>query len=146
MSVSCVCIFSNIAAYSVHYYSVSSAYYWFFMGWSLFLSLVALRLSSTIHQYMIQYINLNCNAFLEDWPRYQQKLRNHCNEKYKCRKHSAWPDEIENVLLLLKLFPSKTRGVNAAESPSFYKSIDKLVIFNVVRSRAMYTLTTFHYR
>lgn len=108
---------------------------------SIFKTLCGIRFDRFISpqllsDYEAQYADLNCNVFLEEWHNYQRKLRDYCNKKFKCKKHSAWPDEIENVLLLLKLFPSKTRGAKNAEPQSFYKSIDKLIVFNVVRSRA----------
>lgn len=82
--------------------------------------------------YEEQFKESNPKAFLEQWPIYELKLREICNQKYECVKHTAWPDEIENILLLLKLFPSKTGNVE-----SFYKSIEKLIVFCVVSIPAM---------
>lgn len=73
---------------------------------------------------------LICDAFINDWKKYEKRLRSYCNENYKTDKHTLWPDDIEDILLLLKLLPHKPRGKRLVKS--FLESISKFIVFRVV--------------
>lgn len=69
--------------------------------------------------------------FLSKWPSYGLKLKDFCDKKFECENHSGWNTEIDMVLLLLKLFPSKPRGNRRFVHP-FKDLINKLIIYKVV--------------
>lgn len=58
-----------------------------------------------IHDYDEQFKGKPNNAFLNEWPKYATCLREHANNKFGCEKHTDWCDEIENLLLLIKMLP-----------------------------------------
>lgn len=87
--------------------------------------------------YASQYKELNSEAFFQKWPKYQQKLRELCNAKFKCEKHTPWPDEMENILLLVKLFNAKKVTDNLQ---SFHTAVDKMMVFRVLCTSTSCTL------
>lgn len=73
--------------------------------------------------------NTNASAFLDGWSSFGQQLRGvlmgHYKQKDVC---TDWSMEIENVLILLKMFPCRQVGRNViATDATFIKSIDKLI-------------------
>lgn len=62
---------------------------------------------------------------------YQTKLKAYCAHKFKCDKHTPWQEDIENILLLLKLLPSKPKKNKDAVKP-FVHLMDKMIVYRVV--------------
>lgn len=73
--------------------------------------------------------NVTASAFLDDWPRFCVQLRSVLTNHYKQKDiRTDWCLEIENVLVLLKMFPCRQVGRNViAANATFMKSIDKLI-------------------
>lgn len=73
--------------------------------------------------------NTIASAFLDDWPRFSEQLRKVLIDHYKQKEvRTDWCSEIENVLVLLKMFPHRQVGRNViASNPAFLKSIEKLI-------------------
>lgn len=74
--------------------------------------------------------NFQCNenAFTENWPKYAPKVRAHVDQDIA----TEWDQNIENLLLLLHVFPSK--------GSQFQNSINSLIIFRVVSLFLHFTL------
>lgn len=70
------------------------------------------------------------DVFLKEWPDYGRALHAHCNSPNEAGKHSPWPEQIENILLLLKVLPNKSRG--RGKMKPFLQLIDKMITFSVV--------------
>lgn len=68
-------------------------------------------------------------TFLRLWPNYATAMRQFCDQKFNCEKHTAWADDIESVLLLMKALPTTGRG----KKKPFKDLIDKMIIYQVVR-------------
>lgn len=68
--------------------------------------------------------NFKCNenAFVEKWPKYGPKLRAFVDANIA----TDWDGNVENLLLLLYVFPTK--------SNQFEKAIESLIVFRVVSS------------
>lgn len=66
--------------------------------------------------------NFTCdeNAFLENWPKYGPKLRAFVDANIA----TDWDQQIENLLLLLYVFPLK--------AITFEKAVKSLIVFRVV--------------
>lgn len=62
------------------------------------------------------------NAFVDNWPNYGTKLRT----LVKSDVSTDWDQDIENLLLLLYVFPSKSTKL------PFVDAIKKLIVFRVV--------------
>lgn len=62
------------------------------------------------------------NAFLQNWSRYGPNLRTNVNRNIV----TDWEQSIENLLLLLQVFPSKSCHL------PFNEAIKKLIVFRVV--------------
>lgn len=77
-----------------------------------------------------KYLISACN-FLSKWPSYGLKLKDFCDKKFECESHTDWNTEIESILLVLKLFPSKPRKNKRTVQP-FRDLINKLIIYKVV--------------
>lgn len=78
-----------------------------------------------------EYSTVNANALIEKWETYEHQLReilviNFANVAFE----TGWSEDIENVLVLLKLLPSKQSGRNViASNSTFNNAIEKLVQF-----------------
>lgn len=73
--------------------------------------------------------NTNASAFFDFWPSFGPQLRDVFVNHYKQKQISTdWCREIEDVLVLLKMFPCRQVGRNfIATDAAFMKSIDKLI-------------------
>lgn len=92
-------------------------------------------LESFNFQILLDYeeeFKLRCSyeSFLRLWPTYAKPLREHCDSKFNCEKHTPWSDDIENVLLLFKVLPPSGKG----KKKLFKDIIDKVIVYQVVRS------------
>lgn len=67
------------------------------------------------------------DIFLTEWPEYGRALRAYSDSSVA--KHTQWPDEIENILLLLKELPPPRKG--RAPVKPFLQLVDKMIVFNV---------------
>lgn len=75
----------------------------------------------------------DCNAlgFLEKWNNFAHGLNTILNSQYDSSMFfTNWPQDIENVLIPLKLFPASKTGKNGlARRDTFYKASEKLIVF-----------------
>lgn len=73
-------------------------------------------------------------AFLDVWPSFSQQLRGILTNHYKQKTFQTdWCAEIEDVLVVLKLFPANQVGRNAVASiPNLNKSINQFIHFEPV--------------
>lgn len=84
-----------------------------------------------LKEYELKYQNLNAMSLFEKWPSYSQQLneilqKEHSNAKF----HSVWPQEIDDFLVLLKLFPVRGSTKKEVASHSAYlKSVGNLLKF-----------------
>lgn len=78
-----------------------------------------------------EYKDVNANALLERWDSLALQLRTILKANYKNTTFKTeWSDEIENVLVLLMMMPSKQVGRNViASEKTFNDSVDKLLQF-----------------
>lgn len=70
------------------------------------------------------------DVFLKEWPEYGRALHLHCNSLNESEQNTQWPDQIENILLLLKVLPPNKPSGRGKVKP-FLQLIDKMIIFNV---------------
>lgn len=70
------------------------------------------------------------DTFLEKWPDYARALRAHCDSLDESPNHTRWSQQIEDILLLLKVLPPKPKGRGKVKP--FLQLIDKMIVFNVV--------------
>lgn len=74
----------------------------------------------------MRYKNINSNVFLDLWPVFSVRLRESLDE-YQIHMKTLWPREIDDILILMKLFPPKAGKKPDAES--FFKAIENLFVF-----------------
>lgn len=65
--------------------------------------------------------------FIELWPQFAGAMRQYCYKKFQCEKHTEWADDVENLLLLMKVLT-----VRGNKQP-FKNLIEKIIVFKVVR-------------
>lgn len=75
--------------------------------------------------------NAYCNGFLEKWSTQQSQLRSIlCTEYMEVNFKTEYDEDIENILVLIKLFPAKQVGRNVIASDSKFKStVNSLIHF-----------------
>lgn len=67
---------------------------------------------------------------IDNWATYSERFREILTQNYESSIHTMWSKEVEDILVILKLFPAKAGGRNAASGiTSFNKTIDKLIVF-----------------
>lgn len=67
-------------------------------------------------------LSCDADAFVDKWPMYANKMRDQVNNNIA----TDWDRNIENLLLLLQVFPSKTNRL------PFLDATKKLIVFRVV--------------
>lgn len=73
--------------------------------------------------------NVNPNAFTEVWPEYGPKIRKIAVGNRPAMRFTTWLQDIEDILLLLKLFPIKKNNA----SKKFLDSTKDLIVYVQVR-------------
>lgn len=71
------------------------------------------------------------SVFVEMWPQYANAMREFCNRKFQCEKHTEWTDDIESILLLMKALPLSSRKT---QKQPFKDMIEHFIVFKVVGS------------
>lgn len=76
----------------------------------------------------------NPNSFIEKWPSFSSRLKHMFESQFKSHLFATmWSTEVENLLILLKLFPFKATGRNnVTPSTAFSNAIKKLIVFSEV--------------
>lgn len=74
------------------------------------------------------------SAFIEKWPTIGPQLRNLLNDHYKVKHFQTdWSEEIEAVLVLLKMFPARQVGRNViASEATFRKAVEQFIHYEPV--------------
>lgn len=75
--------------------------------------------------------SVDTNAMKNAWPEFSSRLRERFSNQEKYAAITGWSQDVEDFLLLLKMFPSKPKG----RSLTFPKLMEKLVVFSVVCAR-----------
>lgn len=82
----------------------------------------------------MRFGDFNVNGLLENWPKYSSKLKNVLDSSDKSSDFATmWSEDIEQVLILLKLLPLVQTGRNTApKRANFQEATKKLIIFSKV--------------
>lgn len=98
--------------------------------------------SQVLMEFSLAHPAVKASAFLDMWPSISQQLRGILTNHYKRKKFKTdWCAEIEDILVVLKLFPANQVGRNAVASiPNLNKSINQFIHFEPVTNLI---LTTF---
>lgn len=77
---------------------------------------------------------VNCRAFFEKWPNFSTKLWDILTKHYNQHEFGTdWAKDIEEVLVLLKIFPSRQVGKNViASDRTFENSVKNFIQFEPV--------------
>lgn len=78
--------------------------------------------------------NIDAAAFINKWPEMWAQFRYILIDHYKVNTFTTdWSEEVENILVLLKMFPSKQVGKNViASNINFNKSVESFLHFEPV--------------
>lgn len=94
-------------------------------------------LNQLLWDYAEQFTTTSYNGFVDEWHRFGPVFREYCDISFDLSvKHTQWPDEIENILLLLKILPpaqQRGRGKGRKTVKPFLQLIQKMLVFRVVR-------------
>lgn len=83
----------------------------------------------------------NANALLENWPQYSARLREICTHEPKYKFKSSWSQDIEDVLSLLKVLPSKGKSCEKL----FANVCNKIISFCVVSYKDLHAYYNYLY-
>lgn len=88
-----------------------------------------------LKEFELAYPNVNASAFLDKWLAISPQIRNILFSHYqKGNFKTDWPADVENILVLLKMFPSRQVGRNVIASDSnFKKALEEFIHFEPVR-------------
>lgn len=85
--------------------------------------------------YKDQYSDLETeNEFVVNWSKYSEGLDTLIKTQYESTSfYTNWPEDIEQLLVLLKLLPASTLGKNKLAKPiTFHKSTEKVIVYKKV--------------
>lgn len=71
---------------------------------------------------------VNPGALIDKWPLFSERLRTICEREKKYEFISSWSPDVEDLLRLLKVFPSKGKGCEKL----FLNAVTKFITFSVV--------------
>lgn len=87
--------------------------------------------------YDIRFNAESSNILIENWPIYSKILNNALTVTYGSHIYTQWPEDIQDILVLLKLLPATTKSktkprVNEPEIEVFNNAIGRLFVFRKV--------------
>lgn len=82
---------------------------------------------------------------IQKWPLYSKDLINMLTVTYNAHIYTQWPEDIQNVLILLKLLPAtkKAKKTNDGQIELFSKAMEKLFVFRKVIDKPIPIIQTF---
>lgn len=85
-------------------------------------------------EFELAHPTVNASAFLNKWPAIFPQLRNILRVHYREMNFKTdWSEDVENILVLLKMFPSRQIGRNViASDATFKKSVEQFIHFEPV--------------
>lgn len=100
-----------------------------------------------LEEFANEFKNINASAMLEKWEIYAPRLTNILKNGYNQKTFKTeWFSDIEDVLILLKLLPTKQIGRNVIASEStFKKSVGKLIEFLPVNRKYYFEYKKYHH-
>lgn len=101
----------------------------------LYAFLIFQTLFQILKEFELANEEVNCHAFLEKWPILAPKLWDVLTKHYKQNDFATgWAKDIEDVLVLLKMFPCRQVGRNViATNKAFETSVKTFIQFEPVR-------------
>lgn len=81
-----------------------------------------------------RFKDVSSQSFVENWNKYSTAIQALFESQYDTSAFvTTWPRDIENILALLKLFPSSKVGKHClANRATFHKASNKLFVFRTV--------------
>lgn len=76
------------------------------------------------------FANVDPNSFLNTWPLTKTTFRNYLEKEMKTGLHTDYAEEIEDILVLLRLLPSNVASKKYIETvENFEQAIKELIIY-----------------
>lgn len=86
------------------------------------------------YEFSLRYPNEDEFAFQNAWNMLSRRAVNVFESYYATKFKSSWTKDIDQLLVLLKMLPTKAAGKNLAQiESSFAKAEQKLIIFRMVK-------------
>lgn len=85
-----------------------------------------------LHDFTVRFPEANAGGFIEDWPFYAQNIKKVFYESYYQKIDTLWSDDIEELLVVLKLLPAKAGQKVASGVLPFNRAIDKFIVHTKV--------------
>lgn len=82
--------------------------------------------------FSLRYKDIDCDAFLDSWPTNNVRLNDILTNQYETSVYTMWSQDIQDLLILLKLLPAKSNGRNLLSVQAFNKATEKLFVFRKV--------------
>lgn len=88
-------------------------------------------LKQVLFEFDESFTEIDSMGFINNWQSFAIALNDILTHQYSSSLfYTNWPADIENILILLKLFPSSKVGKHAlATRDTFYKASEKLIMF-----------------
>lgn len=85
-----------------------------------------------MYDFIIRFPKANADVFIEKWPFYASNMKNVLLDSYKQEMGTLWSEEVEQLLVVLKLLPAKGGSKGGAGILPFIRAIDKLIVHSDV--------------
>lgn len=87
-----------------------------------------------MHDFGVQFPEVDSESLFQKWPVLGSQMENVLETSYDMSVSIDWPEEIAQVLALIKLFPAKSGRYAKSTVVPFAKAIDKLIVHCPVRN------------
>lgn len=86
------------------------------------------------YDFSLRFPDADVSSLMNWWQQYSSRMMCVLKSHYKQTYHSLWPDQINDLLVLLKMLPAKAKGKNLDSIQTFKKAVTKLIVFRKVVS------------
>lgn len=83
-----------------------------------------------MHDFTIRFPEASADGFIKKWPFYASNMKKILNDNYNQKIRTLWSEDVEQLLVVLKLLPAKAGQKVAAGVLPFDRAIDKFIVHN----------------
>lgn len=79
-----------------------------------------------------QFPDADSNGFIKNWALISNEMKKVLKEYYRSDINTLWTDEVEQLLILMKILPARASQKTKKTALPFVKAIDRLIVFSEV--------------
>lgn len=86
-----------------------------------------------LYDFTVHFPNANSDGLMNNWHDFGSNMKGVLSDSYNTNVNTGWPDDVEQILALLKILPAKAGRNTKSLVVPFIQAIDKLIIHSEVK-------------